>query len=74
VFCRARGVGPVAGGLAGAEEPPLEGALRITNSFCLVLGEERPFVGSGLWFVSRFGDFVLTAPTILRRASSRGPS
>jgi len=73
-FCRARGAGPVAGGEAGAAEPPLEGAFQIPDSFGLALWEERPSVGAGIWFVSRFGDFVLTSPTVLRSASSRGSS
>jgi hypothetical protein len=73
-FCRTRGAGPVAGGEAGAAEPPLEGAFQIPDSFGLALWEERPSVGAGLWSVSRFGDFVLTSPTVLRSASSRGSS
>ncbi|AQK96074.1 hypothetical protein ZEAMMB73_Zm00001d011168 [Zea mays] len=36
--------------------------------------EERPSVGAGLWFVSRFVDLVLTSPTVLCSASSRGSS
>ena len=48
---------------------------RFHDSFDMTVIRMRDLaMGAGRWFLSRFGDSVLTSPTVLRSASSRGSS